>query len=273
MRKQYPAHVQKMFELLGEPKEAAARDAQTVLDIETGLAKVSLDRVERRDPANTDHKMTRKELAALAPGFDWDGYFTAIGAPGFHGAQRRLAGLLQGDEPAARRAQPRRLEDLSPLARPCTTPRPLLPAAFVNENFDFFDKTLTGAKELRPRWKRCVALTDQQLGEALGQRYVEATFGAEGKERMLEMVRGARGRPRPDIREPRLDDDATKKQALEKLPPIANKIGYPDKWRDYSDGEDRARRRPRQRRARHRVRDQRAAGQDRQAGRPRRSGA
>ncbi len=83
VRKQYPAHVQKMFELLGESKEAAARDAQTVLEIETGLAKVSLDRVKRRDPANTDHKMTRKELAALAPAFDWDGYFTAIGTPDF----------------------------------------------------------------------------------------------------------------------------------------------------------------------------------------------
>src|SRR5215218_6673649 len=83
LRKQYLVHVQKMFELLGEPQEAAARDARTVVDIETGLAKVSLDRVKRRNPANSDHKMTRKELAALAPDFDWNAYFTAIGTPAF----------------------------------------------------------------------------------------------------------------------------------------------------------------------------------------------
>src|SRR5439155_23745709 len=106
--------------------------------------------------------------------------------------------------------------------------------AFVNEDFAFFEKNLRGTQELSPRWKRCVQLTDRQLGEALGQRYVESTFGAEGKARMLKMVLALESALDRDIRDLPWMTPATKKRALEKRAAIANKIGYPDRWRDYS---------------------------------------
>ncbi|HTG33804.1 MAG TPA: M13 family metallopeptidase [Thermoanaerobaculia bacterium] len=233
LRKQYLVHVQKMFELLGEPKEAAARDARTVVDIETGLAKVSLDRVKRRNPANSDHRMTRKELAALAPDFDWNAYFTAIGTPSFTAINVTWPDFFKG---MSQLLAARSLDDWKTYLRwhVVHDAAPLLPAAFVNENFDFFDRILSGAKQLQPRWKRCVGLTDQQLGEALGQIYVEATFGTEGKERMSKLVAALEAALDHDIRELPWMTDATRKRALEKRAAIANKIGYPDRWRDYS---------------------------------------
>jgi putative endopeptidase len=233
VRKQFPLHVQKMFELLGEPKEAAARDAQAVLDIETGLAKVSLDRVKRRDPANLDHQLTPKELAALAPDFDWAAFFKASGAPAFADLNVGWPDFFKGmDQLLAAHS----LDDWKAYLRWQTVrdAAPLLPAAFVNENFNFYDKTLNGTKELRPRWKRCVEFTDRELGEALGQRYVEANFGAEGKERMSKMVVALESALDRDIRDLSWMTDETKKRALEKRVAIANKIGYPDHWRDYS---------------------------------------
>jgi endothelin-converting enzyme/putative endopeptidase len=233
VRKQYPGHVQKMFELMGEPAAAAAKDAQTVLDVETALARISLDRVKRRDPANRNHKMTRKELAALAPHFDWAAYFTAAGAPAFTEINVGWPDFFKG---VSDLVDTRSLDDWKTYLRWQTVhdAAELLPAAFVNENFNFFDKTLTGTKELRPRWKRCVDLTDQQLGEALGQRYVEATFGSEGKARMSKMVTALETALDRDIRDLPWMTEATRQRALEKRAAIANKIGYPDKWRDYS---------------------------------------
>jgi endothelin-converting enzyme/putative endopeptidase len=233
VRRQYPAHVQKMLELLGEPKEAAAKDAQTVLDIETALAKVSIDRVKRRDPASRDHKMTRKDLAALAPHFDWNAYFTATDAPVFTELNVGWPDFFKGlDALLAARS----LDDWKAYLRwqAIHDAAPLLPAAFVNENFNFFEKILNGTQELRPRWKRCVELTNQQLGEALGQRYVEAKFGPESKARMAKMVAALEAALDRDIRDLPWMTEATKKRALEKRTAVANKIGYPDRWRDYS---------------------------------------
>ncbi|HET8646487.1 MAG TPA: M13 family metallopeptidase [Vicinamibacteria bacterium] len=233
VRAQYPVHVQRMFELMGDAPEAAARHARTVLDIETALARASLERVKRRDPANRDHKMTRAQLAALAPGFAWDAYFTAAGAPAFADLNVGWPDFFKamGEAVAARG-----LDEWKTYLRWHTVhdAAPLLPAAFVNENFAFYGQTLTGAKELRPRWKRCVDLADAHLGEALGQRYVEATFGAEGKQRMAVMVAALEKALERDIRDLPWMTDATRKRAQEKLAHIANKIGYPERWRDYS---------------------------------------
>jgi endothelin-converting enzyme/putative endopeptidase len=234
IRKQYPAHVQKMFELAGETKEAAAKDAQTVLDVETALAKVSLDRVKRRDPANRDHKMTRKELVALAPHFDWAAYFTATGAPAFTEINVGWPDFFKGVDETL---EARSLDDWKTYLRwhALHAAAPLLPAAFVDESFNFFDKALSGTRELRPRWKRCVELTDRQLGEALGQRYVEAKFGPEAKARMSKMVAAIEAALDRDIRDLAWMTETTKKKALEKRAAIANKIGYPEHWRDYSN--------------------------------------
>ena len=204
-----------------------------MLEVETALAKVSLERVKRRDPANRDHRMTRKELAALAPGFDWTAYFTAVGAPPFTEINVGWPDFFKGmSELLAARS----LQDWKVYLRWQTLhdASDLLPAAFVNEDFNFFDKTLSGTQQLRPRWKRCVSLTNRQLGEALGQRYVESQFGAEAKARMSKMVTALETALDRDIRELPWMTDATKKRALEKRAAITNKIGYPEHWRDYS---------------------------------------
>jgi len=233
VRKAYPAHVQKMLELLGDAPAVAAKEAQTVLDIETALAQASLERVKRRDPANLYHKMTRAELAALAPALDWNAYFTAAGAPAFGDINVTWPDFFKG---ASDLLTQRSLDDWKAYLRWHTVhdSADLLPAAFVNENFSFYGKLLTGAKELRPRWKRCVDLTDEQLGEALGQRYVEKTFGPEGKERTAKMVAALEAALKQDISTLPWMTDATRQQALVKLAAIANKIGYPETWRDYS---------------------------------------
>ena len=233
VRKQYPGHVQKMLELLGDAPEAAAREAQAVLDIETALARAALERVKRRDPANVYHKMKREELAALAPGIDWNAYFTATGAPAFSELNVAWPDFFKG---ASEALGARSLDDWKTYLRwhAVHDAAPLLPAAFVSENFAFYGKTLTGAQELRPRWKRCVDLADDQLGEALGQRYVEKTFGTEGKERTSKMVAALEAALKEDIKNLPWMTEATKTQAQTKLAAIANKIGYPEKWRDYS---------------------------------------
>ena len=233
VRKQYLGHVQKMFELLGEPQEAAARDARTVLDVETEFAKVSLDRVKRRDPANRDHKMSRQELTALAPHFDWNAYFTATDAPAFTELNVGWPDFFKGFDALL---QARSVDDWKTVLRwnALRDAAPLLPAAFVNESFNFFEKALNGTQELRPRWKRCVDLVNQQLGEALGQRYVEAAFGAEGKARTSKMVAALETALDRDVRDLQWMTETTKKRALEKRAAVGNKIGYPDHWRDYS---------------------------------------
>jgi endothelin-converting enzyme/putative endopeptidase len=233
VRQDYVPHVRRMLELLGETPEAAARDAETVLQIETALAKAALDRVRRRDPANLYHKVPRAQLASFAPAFDWNAYFAAAASPQWSELNvtwpeffTALGGLFES----------RSLDDLKTYLRwhLVHDAAGLLPARFVNENFEFYGRTLTGAKELRPRWKRCVSLVDDQLGEALGQRYVEATFGAEGKERTARMVAALETALGRDIRELPWMTEATKKRAAEKLAAIANKIGYPEHWIDYS---------------------------------------
>ncbi|HXE91831.1 MAG TPA: M13 family metallopeptidase [Terriglobales bacterium] len=232
-RKQYLAHLEKMFGMLGEPAEKAAADAKVVMEIETKLAEASMDRVRRREPANIYHRMKVAELAALSPSFDWNAYLKAAGVPPIESLNVRVPDFVKGMEGVL---ASRSLDDLKTYLRWQVTRAnaPLLSSAFVEENFDFFGRKLTGAKENRPRWKRCVERTDDALGEALGQLYVDATFGAEGKERMLKMVRALEAALERDIRELPWMTEATKEKALEKLHAIANKIGYPEKYRDYS---------------------------------------
>jgi putative endopeptidase len=232
VRKQYVPHVARMFELAGDRREAALEAARSVLEIETALARASLERVKRRDPANRYHPTSKADLVALTPAFGWDAYFATVAAPPLKDLNvtwpdffKGLQGVLADTDLAALKSYLR--------WHALRNAAPLLPAAFVNENFSFYGKTLTGAKELRPRWKRCVDLVDNHLGEALGQRYVEATFGAEGKERMSRMVAALERALQKDILELPWMTDVTRRQALAKLSAIANKIGYPDKWRDY----------------------------------------
>jgi putative endopeptidase len=234
LRKQYVAHVQKMFELLGDAPAKAAAEAKSVMDIETALANGALDIVSRRDPTKIYHKMTRAELAALSPDFAWEQYFTDLGAPTFAGLNvsepdfiKNMNGLLQSVS----------LEDWKTYLRwhVVHDNATVLPKKFDDENFGFFSKTLQGTKEQPPRWKRCVRNTTGDLGEAVGQKYVELTFGAEGKQRTLNMVNTIEASLREDIKSLPWMTDETKTRALEKLTAITNRIGYTDKWRDYTN--------------------------------------
>jgi endothelin-converting enzyme/putative endopeptidase len=233
LRQKYVAHVQRMFELAGEKPEKAKADAATVLEMETALAKASLDRVSRRDPEKVYHKMTRREVEALNKNFQWRRYLTASGAPAFPSANVAWPDFFKALDS---QVQSHSLEDWKAYLtwHLLHSETPFLPSAFVQENFSFFGQTLTGQKEMRPRWKRCVSYVDNQLGEALGRKFVERTFGAEGKQRTLQMVDALEKALGQDIQTLSWMTPATRQKALEKLSAITNKIGYPDKWRDYS---------------------------------------
>ena len=233
LREQYVAHVQKMLTLLGGSRAQADADAKAVLRVETDLAKGSLDLVSRRDPNQVHHKMSGTELAALAPRVDWPKYFAGFGTPSFTDLDvsvpaffKTLAAVLKNSSVA----------DLKTYLRwhLLHSEAPFLAKAFVDENFHFFGQTLTGAKELEPRWKRCVRATDNDLGFALGQKYVEQAFPPDAKTRVLAMIQEIEKMLGEDIQSLDWMTPATKEQALVKLRGVTNKIGYPGQWRDYS---------------------------------------
>ncbi|HEV3331585.1 MAG TPA: M13 family metallopeptidase [Bryobacteraceae bacterium] len=233
IRQKYLAHLERMFQLAGEPPTQAKADAQTVLKIETEMAKGSLDRTSQRDPEKIYHRMSRQDLAKLSPSFRWNQYFTDSSAPEFQDINVDWPDFFKTLNSAIGTFS---LDEWKTYLRwhLLHSEAGLLPTPFVDANFDFYGKTLTGAKELRPRWKRCVDFTDNQLGEALGRKFVERTFGAEGKERTLKMVDAIEKSLGQDIQGVTWMTPATKQQALLKLKAVTNKIGYPDKWRDYS---------------------------------------
>jgi len=232
-REKYRDHMVKMFMLLGDEQAEAQKAAQTVLDIETKLAQASFERVKMRDPKNRDHKMKVSELAALAPNFEFQRFFAATGAPAFTEINVVPPDFFKQVNDTVASVP---LEDWKTYLRwhTLSSAAPLLSSSFVQEDFNFGAHYLNGQKELAPRWKRCVQRTDQALGEALGRPYVAATFGAIGKQRMLKMVMALEQALSQDIGDLPWMTPETKKQAEVKLQAITNKIGYPDKWRDYS---------------------------------------
>ena len=232
-RQKYLEHVQKLFELAGDQPEIAAAEAKTVLAVETGLAKASMDRTLRRDPRTRDHRMTVAEIASAAPNFDLIEYFASNGSPKFS--------TLNVGNPDFFKQVNSQL-DAMPVAdwktylrwKTINSQAPTLTKAFVEEDFLFNGKYMSGQQEMEPRWKRCVKATDQSLGMALGQLYVDRTFGPAGKERTLKMVKAIESAMKQDINQLTWMSDTTKQQAYVKLNAIVNNIGYPDQWRDYS---------------------------------------
>ena len=233
LRDAYVQHVRKMFELMGDDAATAAAEAKTVMDVETKLAEVSMTRVERRDPDKTYHKMDVAQLKQLTPDFSWETYFQDVGFPAiehvnvaqpdfFKAVNQMLTAVPLADwktylrwhliHSAARR----------------------LPSKFVEQDFDFYGRTLTGTTEILPRWKRCVISTDDELGEALGQEYVKRAFPPEAKASALKMVHNLIAALREDLATLPWMGPETRQQATKKLDAIMIKIGYPDKWRDYS---------------------------------------
>jgi putative endopeptidase len=233
LRKAYVAHVQKMFELLGDQPDVAAAESQTVMRIETALAKGSMTRVERREPKNLDHKMTSAELEKISPEFRWQVYFAKVGLPSLASLNVASPNFFKAMNEELEKES---LPDWKIYLRwhLVHADAPFLSSAFLNENFAFYGKTLRGQQELQPRWKRCTENVDDHLGEALGQVYVEKYFSPEAKQEALKMVKEIDEAMQQDINSLPWMSAATKQQALVKLHGMANKIGYPDKWRDYS---------------------------------------
>ena len=233
IRDKYAAHVNRMFELLGDNAKTAAAEARTVMAIETALAKASLTQVEKRDPYKLFHKLPLAQLKDATPSFDWDRYLNTTAAPAI--------ATVNVTEPEFYKELERQLrsQDLGNwktylrwhLAH---SKAPYLSSKFVNENFAFFAKTLRGTEELPPRWKRCVRYVDRDLGEALGQAFVQKTFGPDVKAKTLDMTRQIEKAMEDEIKNLPWMGAETKQQALVKLHSVVNKIGYPEKWRDYS---------------------------------------
>ena len=232
-RDKYVRHVTKMLELIGESKAQAEKDAQTVLRIETDLAKPALTRVERRNPYNLYHKMTPAQLSALTPLFEWKLYLVRSGLITIN--------TMNVTEPKFFKALNNELKTV-PLSdwkaylrwHAVHSRAAYLSNAFVVEDFNFFRKTLRGVNELPPRWKRCVRYVDRDLGEAMGQEFVRRTFSADTKAKTVDMTRRIEAAMESEIKALDWMTDATKQRAIEKLHAVANKIGYPDRWRDYS---------------------------------------
>jgi putative endopeptidase len=232
IRQHYREYVTQVFTLAGQSPEQAKASAETVLRIETELAKAAMDRTARRDPKTRDHKMTLDEASTMASNFYLTRYFSDMGTPKFTDLNvsnpeffKQVNGLLESEPLDAWKTYVswHLLDGTAPwLSKP-----------FVDANFKM-EQALSGQPEIKPRWKRCVDAVDNGIGEALGQRYVELTFGAEGKQRMLKMVDALEKSLAEDISNLSWMSEDTKKQAHVKLEAIRNKIGYPDVWRDYS---------------------------------------
>ncbi|HEY3934910.1 MAG TPA: M13 family metallopeptidase [Gemmatimonadales bacterium] len=232
IRDEFVAHVTRMFELAGDPHDTAAAEAHTVMSIETAFAKGSKSPTELRDPNANYHKLTVAEVDKLTPHFRWEPFFAAMHAPAFESVDVSQPAFFQSFDkmvtsiPVADWKVLLRWRALSGAASRLGTP-------FVIENFKF-GQLFTGAKELLPRWKRCTGAVDGSLGELLGQEYVKAAFTPEAKARAVKIVSTLVAALHDRIEQLSWMGDSTKARAVDKLAAYGQKIGYPDKWRDYS---------------------------------------
>lgn len=233
IRDAYVKHIAKMFELAGEDSARAAADAGRVMPLEMSMASASMDRVQMRDPDKTYHITKVADLASLTPHFSWTRYFDEVGARDLQQLNVAQPDYLKAVDQMLTTVP---LDDWKAYLRWKVVDRaaPTLSRAFVEEDFAFNHATLSGTKEILPRWERCVRFTDASLGQLLGQEYVRRNFTPEAKAKALDLIGNLTAALRSDIPTLSWMSDATKKQALAKLEAFTRKIGYPDKWRDYS---------------------------------------
>jgi putative endopeptidase len=234
LRTAYVQHVTNMFKLMGDGQDQAAVEAKTVLEVETALAKASKKREDLRDPEANYHPMSLAQLDALTPHMSWKEYFADVGMPSL---EKLDVGQVNFFEQMDQSIASVSLADWKTYLRwhLIHSVAGSLPKKFVDENFDFYQRQLTGSKELLPRWQRCVRATDRELGEALGQYYVQRYFPPEAKARAVEMVKNIMGALHDDLETLDWMSPATREQALKKLSMMTLQIGYPEKWRDYSN--------------------------------------
>lgn len=233
IRKEYVKHIANSFVLAGTDKEAASKLATVVMNIETKLAEASSTRLELRDPVKNYNKKNLDELKKIAPQFNWNAYFDAmglkatneinVGQPKFFAAMAKMIPAIPMDDWKAYMKW-HLIHEASPF----------LSSGFEKEEFAFYSGVLSGVKEMKPRWKRVLSTTSYSLGEAVGQLYVEKYFPPQAKQRMLDLVHNLKDALKGRIEKLTWMGDSTKKEALAKLAKMNIKIGYPDKWIDYS---------------------------------------
>jgi endothelin-converting enzyme/putative endopeptidase len=231
IRASYVEHVRRTLVLLGDAPDGAAAAAVAVMEIESALAKSWIGPLARQDPANLYHRMSRRDLIALAPSFAWEEYFEAIPAPAFESVNVRVPGLLRTLELLLKTAS---LEAWKSYLRFHLVDNwaSYLSSSFANESFDFHEKTLGGASEPAPRWKRCVEFTRSSLGDAVGQLFVKTAFTDRGKEEILGIVRTLKEALARGITDSPWMTEATRKEALDKLRALTVNVGYPERWQD-----------------------------------------
>ncbi len=233
LRSKYLVYVEKLFKLLGEDELSARKSALTIMSLETRLARASMTRLERRDPNKTYNKLTTKELINISPDFNWNRYFVSLGVndPGEINLNQPLfireVNAMIKEVPVQDWKTYLRFNLINGAAS-------YLSDDFVNAKFDFYGKAMSGTEKMRPRWKRVLGVTSNALSEAIGQLYVAKYFPAEAKQRMVELVNNLRISLGQRIKNLEWMGADTKVKALEKLHAINVKIGYPDKWRDYT---------------------------------------
>lgn len=234
VRSAYVAHIQRSFQLLGLSVAEASRAAQQVLKAETALARVTFKPEERRDPYKTANRMTPQQLQALTPGFDWAAYRSTLGAP--------------AEMPVVNVTEPRFLKAWGQMAQTLPLPAlqtlmrwqlisstaPHLNKAWQEEHHAFYGKTLQGVPQMKPRWKTCVQMTDAQLGDALGKEFVSRNFSPELKNAVIKMTDQIKAAMAQRVEQLDWMGPETKARAKEKLATMVNKVGYPERWRDYS---------------------------------------
>jgi putative endopeptidase len=234
IRTEYVKHVTNVFKLLGDSAESAAKEADQVMKFETGLAIVSQTRIAMQNPENTYHRMTVSKIADLAPGFDWSKFFRAANAPPLTNNinvttpdfLKRVGDEAEHTDLAVWRSYLR--------WQVVHAAAPWLSDNFVDENFNFYGKTLTGQEVQQGRWKRCTSLTDSMLGEAVGQDWVKQNFPLDSEAKMEKLVASVEMGLKEDIQQLDWMSPATEQQAELKLAAMRNKIGHPTEWRDYS---------------------------------------
>lgn len=233
IREKYQQHVVKMFELAGFTSEQAKKNAEAVMKIETRIAKASFSAVEQRDPHANYHKMTIEEVKKQIPGIDWDVYFTTMGLKDVKDLSVSQIEPIKEVENIINTVLLN--EQIAYMQwKLIDSAAEYLSDDFVAQNFDFYEKVLSGKKEQKPRWKNAVGTVEGVLGEAVGQMYVQKYFPAEAKERMVKLVNNLQTALGERIQNLEWMSDTTKVKAMEKLNSFYVKVGYPDKWRDYT---------------------------------------
>ena len=233
IREEYVKHITKMFQLLGDENKIAIQNAENILKIETCFAKASANNIDARDPLKSYNKMTISELQKLSPNYNWTDFFPSIGYPSIKDINVAQKDFMKEVSNSIKSVS---VKDWKTILKwkLINSSAPYISEQFAKQDFEFYNKILEGQDKMLPRWKTVLDITNGVLGEAIGQLYVTKFFPPEAKQKMLEMVNNLKLSFKSRIENLSWMDSETKNAAISKLDKITVKIGYPDKWRDFS---------------------------------------